>query len=296
MHLLSFILVYPFIWLISILPFRILHLIADFFYLITYYIIRYRRRVVQKNLRIAFPNKSEKELKTLTKKSYRHFVDVLFEMVKSFTISEAQISARYRFTNIELIQDLEKQGKSILLMGGHYGNWEWIFILNKYIKSTGFAVYKKLKNPYFERQIKRSRGRFGTHLVATKDTSATIERNRKEKVQGIYGFLTDQSPKRNKAHHWGPFFGTTVPIHTGAEFLAKKHDLTIVMFTTKRVKRGFYESTFEVLSEEPKTIQDFDITDTFLRKFETHIRQAPAYYFWTHKRFKHADFKSTPNA
>ncbi|MCK0131724.1 lipid A biosynthesis acyltransferase [Flavobacteriaceae bacterium F08102] len=293
MHFLSFILVYPFIWLISILPFRVMHLVSDFFYIVTYYIIRYRRKVVEKNVRLAFPEKSPKEIKSLIKKSYRHFVDVLFEMIKSFTISEAEISARYKFTNIELIHALEKQGKSILLMGGHYGNWEWIFILNKYIKSTGFAVYKKLENPYFERQIRRSRGRFGTHLVPTKETSSTIDRNHREKVQAMYGFLTDQSPKRNKAHHWGPFFGVEVPIHTGAEYLAKKHDLAVVMFTTKRVKRGYYESTFEILTEQPNSVKDFEITDTFLQKFEDHIKEAPAYYFWTHKRFKHAKFKST---
>ncbi len=287
--LLTFLLVYPLIWLLSILPFRVLYLISDIAYFFIYYIIGYRKKTVIGNLKIAFPEKSDDEIKHLSKKFYKHFTDIFAEMVKSFTISKQQIMKRYTFKNIEVIHHLQDQGKSAILLGFHYANWEWIFNLNLQIKYTGFAIYKRIRNKYFDKKVRETRGRYNTILVPTKEIFSVIKENKQKKVLALYGFLGDQSPKPKKLHYWNDFFYTYVPIHTGVETLAKKHDLPIVFFTVKKIKRGYYEATFELLTDAPSSYKDYELTDKYLQKVEAHIKAAPEYYFWTHKRFKHKD-------
>jgi len=291
MQFLAFILVYPFIWLLSILPMRVLYLISDFFYVIIYHVFGYRKNVIYNNLKLAFPEKSDKELKLIRKKFYSHFVDIFVEMIKSFTISEKQLRKRYTFKNIEVIHKLEDQGKSIMIMGSHYANWEWIFILNRSLSrdSQGYAVYNKLENKYFEDKIKKSRGRFGTNLVITVEIIEKIKENRKHNIQSIYGLLSDQSPMMIKARYFSEFMGIKVPIQTGAEFLAKENDLPVVMLITKKIKRGYFETEFKLLAENPKDFKDYQITDLFTRELEKQIRAKPEHYFWSHKRFKHRD-------
>ncbi len=286
---LVFILVYPLIWLLSILPFRILYGISDGAYVILYYLIGYRKKTVVENLRLAFPEKSEVEIKKLSKSFYKHFTDIFIEMIKSFTISEKEIMERYKPVNIEVLQDLEQQNKSAILLGAHYANWEWIFNFNLRIGYQGFAIYKKLKNPYFDKKIRDTRGRYNTQLVPTKEIFEVMRSNKQQGILSIYGFLGDQSPKPEKAYHWPYFLGVQVPAYTGVEMLSKKYDLPIVFFKTKKVKRGYYESTLKLLVEKPNEYPDYQITDLFLKEVEQQIKEAPAYYFWTHKRFKHKD-------
>jgi len=236
-----------------------------------------------------FPEKSDDEITGIAKKFYRHFVDIFIEMIKAFTISEKEMLKRYKFTNIDAIQELEKKNKSILLLGSHYGNWEWIFCLNLYMNYNGYAVIKKLKNPFFDKKIRENRGRYNTSIIPTVEIFKTIENNTKNNILSIYGFLSDQSPKINKTYHWSTFLGIHVPIITGSELLAKKNNLTVVNFSTQKVKRGYYETTFKVLTENPNDFKDYDITDSYLRELEKSIYAQPEYYFWTHKRFKHKD-------
>tara|TARA_R110002073_G_scaffold72537_1_gene177455 strand:+ start:447927 stop:448676 length:750 start_codon:yes stop_codon:yes gene_type:complete len=240
------------------------------------------------NLKLAFPEKSDLELKQIRKKFFKHFVDIFIEIIKSFTISEKQISKRYTFTNIEVLHELENSGKSGILLGAHYANWEWVFNLNLKIKFNGYAVYKKVKNQYFDSKVRSTRGRYKTTLVPTKEIFSVIRENNKQKILSLFGFLGDQSPKPHKAHYWSTFLGVKdVPIHTGVELLAKKYDLAIVSFNTKKIKRGYYESTFKLLTDSPRTFEDYTLTDIYLKDLEKHIKEQPEYYFWTHKRFKH---------
>jgi len=284
-----FIIIYPFIWLLSILPFRVLYFISDIFFYLIYYVIGYRKKTVTYNLKLAFPKKSEVEIKAISKKFYHHFVDIFIEMIKSFTISEKEILEHYKFTNVAVMNDLEAKNKSVVLLGSHYANWEWIFSLNLLITSNGYAVYKKLSNPFFDKKTRDTRGRYRTTLVPTSEIYKVISSNSKNNILSIYGFLGDQSPKINKVHYWSKFLGVKVPIHTGAEMLAKKNNLSVVAFHTKKVRRGYYESTFKLLAENPNDFKDYEITDLYLKELENSIHTEPEYYFWTHKRFKHKD-------
>ncbi|MEY8849273.1 lysophospholipid acyltransferase family protein [Psychroserpens sp. XS_ASV72] len=287
MQFLIYILLYPFLWLISILPFRLLYAVSDGLYILLFRIFGYRKKVVKNNLRLVFPEKSEAEIKTITKRFYHHLCDMILESIKSLTISEAEMKKHYKFTNLEVIHDLEKENRSIVLMVAHYGSWEWIFILQTYIKHKGYAIYKRIENKYFDRLVKRIRAKYNSYLITNKEAIPTLIESKRKGELTINGFASDQSPRRRKAFHWSDFMGIKVPVHTGAEMLSKKLDMAVVFFGVKRVKRGYYEGTFEVITKTPTEFKDYDITEQFLRLVENQINEAPEYYLWTHKRWKY---------
>lgn len=289
MQFLVYILVYPFLWLISILPFKLLYAFSDFLYILIYRIIGYRKKTVKENLRLVFPEKTKEEINTITKKFYHHLCDLIVESIKSMTISEAEMKKRMVFSNIEEIHKLEKLNKSIVLMCAHYGSWEWIFIVQKYINHKGYAIYKRLANSYFDRLVKRIRAKYNSYLITTKETIPVLVQAKQNGELTINGFASDQSPKPQKAFYWNDFMGIKVPIHTGAEMLAKKLDMAVMFFGVKRLKRGFYETTFKTITLNPNEFKDYEITDIFLKLVEEQIREAPEYYLWTHKRWKHRD-------
>ena len=287
MQLLAFVLIYPLLWFVSILPFRLLYAVSDVLYVVLYHIVGYRKQTVQENLKLVFPEKSEAERQLITKRFYHHLCDMILEAIKSMSISVEDMKARFKFTNIELIKEFEKQNKSIVLMCAHYGSWEWIFIIQTYVKFRGYAIYKRLNNRYFDKLFRGIRARYNSYLVTTKETIPTLIENKKKGVLTMNGFVSDQTPKKGKAYHWNTFMGIEVPIHTGAEMLAKKLDMPVIFFSVKRIKRGFYETTFQTLAEQPNEYKNYAITDQFLKHVEQQIIDAPEYYLWTHKRWKH---------
>ena len=287
MQLLAFVVIYPVLWVTSMLPFRLLYVVSDALYFILYRLIGYRKKTVSENLKLVFPEKSEAERKRIEKKFYHHLCDIILEAIKSMNIRKEDMKERFKFTNIEIIKDFEKRNKSISLMCAHYGSWEWIFILQAYTSHKTFAIYKRLNNKYFDRMIRKIRARYDSYLISTKETAAVLTENKKKGLLTINGFAADQSPKKNKAYHWSKFMGIDVPVHTGAEMLSKKLDLSVVFFSVKRVKRGFYETTFKTLTEAPNNFEDYKITDQFISLVENQIYEAPEYYLWTHKRWKH---------
>ncbi len=287
MKFLTFSIVYPIIWLISRLPMRVLYIFSDFFFFILYYIVGYRKKVVEKNLTMVFPEKSNQEIKKLQKKFFKHFVDLIFESIKSFTISEKEILKRYTYKNPELINNLSKQGKSIALVGAHQANWEWSITLPLVLDIPVFGAYTKLKNKYFEKKVKESRTKFGVIGYKTTETVKGIHKNYINKIQGLYILLSDQSPRLGKTHYWSKFLGIKVPIHTGAEMLAKKYDLAVVNYAVKKIKRGYFETEFELITDSPKDFEDYQITDKYLEVTERNIKAQPECYLWTHNRFKH---------
>ena len=289
MQLLAYILIYPILWLTSILPFRLLYAFSDVVFLFVFRIFKYRKKVVKSNLRLVFPEKAEKEIEEITRKFYHHLCDMIFESIKSMTISEAEMKKRYVFTNLDVIHNIEAKKRSTILMCAHYGSWEWIFILQTYIKSRGNAVYKRLSNKYFDALVRRIRARYNSYLVTTKETVPVLTELKEKGVLTINGFVSDQSPKAEKAHHWKEFMGIKVPVYTGAEMLAKKLDMSVVYFNVEKVKRGYYKTTFKTLADYPQEYKDYEITDMFLTLVEKQIHEAPEYYLWTHKRWKHRD-------
>ena len=280
---------YPFLWIISILPYHIFYLFSDFVCFLTYNIIGYRKKVVRNNIKLALPHLSDKERLVIEKKFYIHLCDMFLEMIKTISISQKEIEKRFTFSNMELYYELEKKNKSIALMCAHYASYEWVVSMNYYINCKGYGIYKKLANPHFDKLVKNIRSKFKAELITTKETIPTIKENYKKNVISLYGFASDQSPRLNSEHHSASFMGQIVPVHTGAEMLAKRFDMNVIFLRVKKVKRGYYEASFEVLSDDVQSVPNYEITDKFLKLVEEQIYEAPEYYFWTHKRWKHIE-------
>jgi Kdo2-lipid IVA lauroyltransferase/acyltransferase len=292
MQFLVYILVYPFLWIISILPFRILYLISDCIYVLIYYVIGYRKKTVNENLKLVFPDKTEAEITDIRKKFYHHLCDMFLEMAKTMSISESELKRRFKIINPEEFKRLESLNKSIILIFGHYASWEWSIVLQNYINFKGLAVYKKLANPYFDKLVRSIRSKFNTSLISTKETIAFINNLESQNIKSITGFISDQSPRISNDVYWSTFMGIQVPCFTGAERLAKKLDFTTAYLKVTKVKRGFYEAEIITLAEDSLEYPDYKLTDIFLREVEKQIYEAPEYYFWTHKRWKHANKKN----
>ena len=289
MNFIVFAIAYPFIWIFSRLPMRILYIKSSFFYLLFYYVIGYRKKVVLDNLKLSFPEKSDKELKVISKKFFKHFMDLIMESVKAFSISEKQILKRYTYKNPELVNKYAKEGKSIALVGAHQANWEWSFSLPLVLDIDVYGAYTKLNNKYFEKTVRESRERFGVIGYKTTDTVRGMQKNYSEKKQGAYILLSDQSPQPHKTFYLREFFGVKVPVHTGAEMLSKKFDLVVINYVTRKVKRGYYETEFQLITETPKELDNYQVTDKYTDITEQNIQQQPEFYLWSHKRFKHSD-------
>jgi len=287
MERLVFLLSYPFLWGVSRLPFRLLYLLSDGFFFIIYTVVRYRRKVVRENLALVFPEKSPRERQRISRSFYAHMCDMFLEMIKTLNISEEDLQKHFTFTNLDTFRQFESQGKSTVTFFPHYASWEWTIALDPHIKSKGYGVYQTLNNKYFDLWVRQVRARLGTTLITTKESWKEMRRNKTEGIVATYGMLNDQSPTRKKARYWAPFMGITVPVHVGGEILCKKFDLPALYLKVRKIKRGYYQGTFIVLAEAPKTVPAYGITDAFFREVELAIHEAPEYYFWTHKRWKH---------
>ncbi|WP_339704887.1 lysophospholipid acyltransferase family protein [uncultured Kriegella sp.] len=288
MQLLVFILVYPLLWLISILPHRMFYGFSDFVFFMVYHVVGYRKEVVQANLVLVFPEKSLDEIKEIQKKFYKHMCDMFLEMVKTMNLSKAEVKKRYHLTNLEEFQEIEKE-KTVLVVCAHYANWEWNVSINNYVDTKGYAVYQKIGNKYFDAFIKKVRARWNTTLITTSETPKTVIRNKKNGIKSGYGMVSDQSPQVSRAQYWSEFMGVTVPIYNGAESLARKLNLAVVFLKVSKVKRGYYQATFIPITLEGKNTEKNEITDRFLRLTEQQIRERPEHYLWTHRRWKHRD-------
>jgi len=292
MNLLVYILVYPFIWMISRLNFTSIYLISDLLYYIIYYIFSYRKKVVRKNLELAFPEKSKMERRRIERENFRNLTDIFLETFKSNNIKEKDLMERFKFKNPELLEKIYNNNQEVIVMCSHYCSWEWVFVIEKITKFKINAIYKQLSNKYFDKWTKDRRSQYGANMITTKETYREISRLSKLKSLNFYGFASDQSPKKSKAVYWGNFLNNWVPIHTGAEIIAKKYNIAIVFMDVQKVKRGYYEASFSLITEKPNSFKKFELTDKYIELVEKQVRDKPEYYTWTHRRFKHRKNKS----
>ncbi len=294
---LVFWLVYPILWLVSILPFRLFYMFSDGVFFLVYHLIGYRRKTVRENLELVFPEKSEQEIKRIQKAFYSHMCDMFLEMIKSITISEKEIEKRFTFTNVEYLRKLESLDKSLVIMLGHYASYEWINALQLYgLKYKTYGIYKPIKNKRFDTLVKKIRGRFGGTLISTRQTTDVIRYNQENGILGNYAMIADQSPKLSRAKHWLHFMGIRVPVFEGSDRLARKLDMAVVYLHVEKVGRGYYEATLKPITEKPPAEPEHAITKKFFEYLEEQIYKKPEYYLWTHKRWKHRNEPIPKNA
>ena len=279
----------PLLIFISWLPFWLLYFISDLFYYILYYGIKYRRKIVRKNLELSKVAKSTKDLIRIEKNFYRHLTDVFFEMFKFYSISPDEMKKRFYIENPEIFYQLEKKNKSVMFMTSHYGGFEWFLSINYHVPQLPFAVYTPLSNKSLESLIKKFRLRHGSKLISRYEAGSYIKKQIKESKLFLYGMAADQSAQIRSITYWKEFLGVKVPVFTGSERIAKQHDIPVVFGKVVKIKRGHYKVVVDLISEFPNEYKDYQITDIYIKKLEKQIRDIPEYYYWTHNRFKHKD-------
>lgn len=280
-------LVYGTFSLIAMLPFGALYFISDILYGLVYKVVGYRKKVVRKNLRNSFPEKSKSELMHIEKEFYRHFCDYFVETIKTLRITDKEIRERMVFENIDVIDELTKDGNSCLLSMGHYGNWEWIpsIILHIPERIKLGMVYKRLSSKDFDDLFLRIRARFGPKAIEMKSIYRTIVTNRNEGLTMLLGFLNDQRPRKHANEYWLKFLNQDTLAQTGMERIASQMGFSVAYLDIVKVKRGYFKCSVSAITPDASKEDEHFVTDTYTRKLEQTIKNNPAYYLWTHNKW-----------
>jgi KDO2-lipid IV(A) lauroyltransferase len=283
----------PFIYLLSLLPFPLLYKVSDFMYLIVYHGLGYRKAVVEQNLRNSFPEKSSEEIEKIGRNYYRYMCDLMLETFKTLTISRKEALRRCRFHDLSLLKRLHEEKKSIIIVLGHYGNWEWAgSSMSLDTDYQLYVIYHPLSNKRFDKLIYNMRTRFGTKLIPMNNTFRDMVKNR-DHISAT-AFIADQTPAPEHAY-WTTFLNQDTPIFEGTEKIARKLNYPVVFGNVKRIKRGYYEVFTEMLVEDPRSTSEGEISELHTRRLEEEIRKQPETWLWSHRRWKHkrpADYRA----
>lgn len=268
----------------SLIPFRALYKLSDFLTWLLYKVIGYRKDVVFKQLRDSFPLKSEVEIEQIAKASYRNLADIIVESIKGFSMKEADFRRRFVFTNPSVTNILTAKGQSVIHVAAHYGNFEWgVIAYPLFVNSPILGFYKPLSNVYMGEYGRKNRAKFDIILIPIGQTAqAFIDF---KGISTTYAFVSDQSTWSDKAH-WVTFLGQDTACPPGTDKYAHALNATVFYMNIQRVKRGFYELTFELLAENPADLPHEEVTKRFMARLETLLHQKPEDWLWSHKRWK----------
>lgn len=279
---------YFIIYQISRLPLSVLYVFSDILYFLLCTVIGYRRGVIRANLRHAFPEKSEQDIIQINKDFYHYFTDYLVETLKAFSISQEELDQRHTFSNIEVFDQIKAEGKNAMMMNGHVFNWEWYISLEKHLPfEHTAAVYHKVKNPFWNEKINQIRGRFGTIPLDMKDVLRFMMKAPNDGSY-VYLFVADQSPKKSAVHYWIKFLNQDTPAFNGFEKIAIRKKMGVVYCETKKIKRGYYHTTFKrMIPKNGVNFEEDEIVTRFFDHLTETIHQNPANWLWSHKRWKY---------
>jgi len=274
-------------WIVTLLPLPVLYILSDFIYLLLYYFPSYRKNVVSTNLKNSFPEKSAEELKEIEKKFYRHLADMFIETFKLTHMSNKEQKRRFTYSNLQIIDKLREEKRDIIAVLGHYNNWEWPTLLPYYLNYKTIIIYKPLQNKYFDRYIYNHRSKHGIVLTPMSLIIREIVNNKKNNINTLSVFLTDQTPIKSEIQYWTTFLNQDTPVYTGVEKVASKYDMAVVFFHIQKIRRGHYNLDIELLFDHTTDLPLHLITDTHVRRLEEIIREKPELWLWTHRRWKH---------
>lgn len=288
---------------VSLLPYCVLYVIADFFYLIIYYIVGYRKRVVKKNLAKAFPEKSDKERKEIERKFYRWLCDYFVETLKLLSVSDKTFLKHVRFEGFDVVEQCFAEGQDCAGILGHCGNWEYLSASDLGLTSWGFRavdngskatskaavcglIYHPLSNKIFDRLFLEIRQAMRGVCVPKKDILRYLVNYRREGRKTLFGYIADQAPKWENIHLWLDFLNQETPVFTGAERILSKMNNAVFYIDAERPRRGQYVFTYKLMTREPSKMEHGELTRQYFKLLENSIRRNPSIYLWTHDRWK----------
>ncbi len=295
MQNIRFYLVLPLYWLFSLMPYKVLYILSDgVYYLVK--LVGYRKRVITDNLSYSFPDKTETELIKIRNNFYRHFTDTILETLRLRYISRRQMRNRISFENTEYLEKVYYEGRDVIALLAHYGNWEYVPAINMYISAQGCDVYRPLKNKNYDRLMLKLRSRFGNHNIRMKETLREVISMKQQNMRYVLGLIADQSPARSEKIEYLPFLNQNTPILLGPEKIARRTNDVVVFFELSRPKRGHYHIKIVPLFENARDTSELEITRAYLNHLEKMIVQTPHLWLWSHKRWKYATPRVLPQA
>jgi len=269
------------------LPFWVIFGVADIFYVLIFYVGRYRRKVVHENLVNSFPEKSQKEIRAITKKFYHHLSDLGLETIKLYGMTEKEIDDRLKVNNLDIYEEYHNQGKSIVVLGMHHNNWEWSGTMQRFIKSQFLVVYNPVRNnKELERFILDTRERFGAKSIQVNHSVRTALEFNKAERPGALILGADQTPPSN-SQFWTTFLNQETAFFTGPMKIAIKTNQPVILHHTRKVGRSKYEVFHYKLIENPAEVKPEEILMAYIQKLEEIIQTEPEYWLWSHRRWKH---------
>jgi KDO2-lipid IV(A) lauroyltransferase len=272
--------------LLGYTPFWLLYIGADLTYFICYQVVGYRKKTVIQNLKKSFPEKTDQEIKKITRQFYHHFADLVVETIKAFQMSEQTFRKRFHFKNPEILDELYARGKSVALLSGHYGNWEWTIALPKIIQHQVNVIYRPIQDETFDSYMKQVRSRFGMMMMMARISGRTmLELEKSGQLSATY-YLTDQTALKD-TDYWMMFLNQETAVFPGAEIMAAKFKQAVVFMDIQKVRRGYYEVEFTQLFDDASTTEKYEVTKAHTKFLEEIIRKRPELWLWSHKRWKH---------
>lgn len=272
---------------IGALPLWLHHRASDLLWLLVYYVLRYRVKVVRSNLERCFPEKSQQERRRIERQFYRHLSDLVVEGFHNTAASLKRIKRHYVLENADLLSPYYEAGRSVVLMSAHYNNWEYMITsLESNLRHHAVGVGKPLSNKRFGHWLTARRARFGTEIVDHTDVRDAMAYYDKYRIPVAYMMLSDQSPRNPYRSFWVDFLHRDTPFLFGAEHFAKKYNMPVFIYDVKKVRRGRYSVHFELVTDEPDTLADGEITTRYIRHLEGLVQRMPQYWVWSHRRWK----------
>lgn len=271
---------------VSKLPYPVLYFLSDVLFLVFYYVLGYRMKVIAGNIDRSFPDLSRPEKKAIVRNFYRHFCDLIVESLKVFSITEQQVKQRFVVRNPELLNNYFDQGRSVILAGGHFNNWELFAVaIDQPLKHQAVAVYKPLTNAYFDQLMRVSRGKYGLKMIPISIVKKEFEKSREELA--VFILATDQSPGKKTKAYWMNFLNQETAVLFGTEKYATEYNYPVVYGCINKLKRGHYEVVFELVHDQPADTPYGFITEAHTRLLERDILRKPEFWLWSHRRWKH---------
>ena len=281
----NFIFYYFFILPISYLPKYFLYFFSNLLYVFLGRVLKYRKKIIHKNLKNSFPEKSENEIFEIRNNFYKHFCDLIVESFSGFSISRKSIEQKITIKNQDLLNDFAEKGQNIILIGGHYNNWEMTAQRMPLVfKHELFAIYKPIKNKFYDRKMKSSREKFGLNMISMKETKAYFTNETDTPRAIIFG--SDQSPSNSKKAYWTKFLNQDSAFLYGAEKYAKSFNWPVIYVRINKLKRGDYLVEYQLITQKPKEESYGEIIKKFAFLLESDIKNQPEYWLWTHNRWK----------
>ncbi|QNN42259.1 lysophospholipid acyltransferase family protein [Pedobacter roseus] len=272
--------------MLSLLPLFILYRLADAFYMLIFYVFGYRRKVVKENLVNAFPEKTATEIYAIEKRFYKFLASLFIEVIKMKSISKKELNKRVKFKNTDLVEAYLKNNESVIFCSSHYGNYEWVCMaIGLNFSGEHYPIYKPLSSESFNNWFLTMRSKFGNQMVAMRQTLRAIQASKN--VATMFTFGSDQAPSKDESNYWTMFLNQESSIQLGVEKIARKTNRPVFYLKINHLKRGYYEVDCVPICLNPAETAEFEITEMHTHFLEDMIKEAPAYWLWSHRRWKY---------